>query len=168
MVMPAVEMPLEAQDGALADEGAGEADAHQRRLGAGRGEANALGRGDKPLDRLGPADFARMRGAELRAVRGRGSNRGGDFRVAVTEDERTVAAEVIDISVAIDIPFMRPLGARDVDAVGIDVAGVMGDARRHQILRLGREIGRAGRLLAVGGDDTRVDTRIFEGGCAGH
>src|ERR1700761_724941 len=66
--VPAVEMALEPHQRLLAGEGAGETHGHQRGLGAGRGEANALGGRDQALNGARPLHFARMRGAELRAL----------------------------------------------------------------------------------------------------
>ena len=88
------------------------------------------------LDRPGPADFARVAGAELGAVDGRLGNGGGDLVVGMAEQQRPVATEEVDIFVAVDVPFMRALGMGDVGAVGVKMAGVMGDAGGQQVLRL--------------------------------
>ena len=85
----------------------------------------------------------------------------------MAEDQGAVAAEIIDVAVAVDVPLMGAFGAGDVDAVGVDVAGVMGDAGGQQFERLLREVARAGRFLAVGGDDAGVDAGIVDNG-AGH
>jgi uncharacterized membrane protein YqiK len=69
---------------------------------------------------------------------------------------RAVAAEIVDVLVAIHVPLVRAGGAGDVDAVGVHVAGVVRDAAGEQVLRLARHLGRAGGALAVGGDDPRI------------
>ena len=79
VVVPAVEVRLEADDLAPAGERAGEPHRHQRRLGAGRGEAHALGARHQPLDGLGPAHLERVVGAEVGAARERLLHRGGDL-----------------------------------------------------------------------------------------
>ena len=72
-------------------------------------------------------------------------HRRGHLGVAVAEDQRAVAAEEVDVAVAVDVPFVRPGGARDVDAVGVEVAGVVGDAVGEQ----GRGLRRPGRRSAA-------------------
>ena len=70
VVVPAVEMIVEADDLGLAAEGAGEPHRHQRRLGAGAGEAHPLGGRDQPLDQLGPVRSP-ARGRRRNGCRGR-------------------------------------------------------------------------------------------------
>ena len=88
-----------------------------------------------------PLHLAWMAGAELGAlVHGLG-DRLAYHRVAMAEQQRTVAAEVVDVAVTIDIPFVRTLGALDIDAVRIDVAGVVRDAAGEQFAGFLRQIG---------------------------
>ena len=80
------------------------------------------------------------------------AHRGGDARMAMAEDQRAVAAVEVDVAVAVDVPFVRPGGAGDIDAVGIDMAGVVGDAAGQQDRRgLAGQLARARRALAIGG-----------------
>ncbi len=72
-----------------------------------------------------------------------------------------VATEIIDILVAVDIPFARSLGALDIDAVRLDVACVMRDAARQDVDGLGSEALRAPRALAIGGNDLRVGQTVI-------
>ena len=94
VVVPAVEVGLEADDLAPAGERAREPHRHQRRLGAGRGEAHPLGARHQPPDRLGPAHLERMARAEVRAARRappapRRRPRGGCGRAAARRGRRS-------------------------------------------------------------------------------
>ena len=129
----------------------------QRRLGAGRGEADALGRRHQPLHGLRPGDLERMAGGKVRAAGERRLRGVADLRMGVAEQERAVAAVVVDVAVAaIDVPLMRALGALDVEAVGLEMAAVVGDAAREQLARLGGQARRARRPLAPGGLDGQI------------
>jgi len=79
-----------------------------------------------------------------------------DRVMAMAEQQRAVAAEVVDIAPAVDVPFARSLGPRDVDSIGLDVARIVRDPAREQIGGALRALGRAGGRGAVGGDDRRV------------
>ena len=157
LVVPAMEVALEPQQRLLAGEGARQPHRHQRRLGAGRGEAEALGR---RAPGAGPrCAHCTSRGCDApnwRAFIQRLAHRRGHHRVVVAQQQRAVAAEIVDVAVAIDVPLVRALRARDEHAVRIDVARVMGDAAREQLVRLLRQLGRAGRALAIGGDDAGI------------
>ena len=122
VVVPAVEMVLEADDLVLAGKGAGEAQRHQRRLGARRGEPHPLGRGDEPHDPFGPFDLGLVAGAEMGPALDLLMHRLDHLRVAMAEQQRAVPAEIIDIAMPVDIPFARALGAGDIDPVGLDIA----------------------------------------------
>ena len=54
-----------------------------------------------------------------------------DLRMAMAEQQGAMAAEIVDVAIAVDIPFPRPLGARDVEPVGFDIARIVGDAARE-------------------------------------
>ena len=166
MVVPAVEMPLEPHQRVLAGEGARQPHRHQRRLGAGGGEAHPLDRRHKALDRLRPAHLARVVGAEMRALRQRLGHRRRHRRMPVAEQQRAMAAVEVDIAVAVHVPFVRPLGAGDVDAVGIEVARIMRDAAGKQRGGLRGQLGRSLGAAGVGGDNAGVAERVARG--AGH
>ena len=51
----------------------------------------------------------------------------------MAQHQRAMAAEKIDVAVAVDIPFVRPGGPIDVDPIGIDVARIVRDAAREQL-----------------------------------
>src|SRR5919108_2655393 len=91
---------------------------------------------------------------------------GGDPRVVVAEQERAVAAVVVDVAIAIDVPFVGAFGPLDVDAVGLEVAAVMGDAARQQTAGLRGERRRARRPLAIGGFDGQIGAGWFGHGCS--
>ena len=50
----------------------------------------------------------------------------------MAEQQRAVAAEEVDVAVAVHVPFVRPLRALDIEAVGIEMPRVVGDAAREQ------------------------------------
>ena len=145
-----MEVALEPQQRLLAGEGAREPHRHQRRLGAGRGEADTLGRRDETLDRLCPLHLARMRRAELGAFIQRLRTASVTDGVVVAQQQCAVAAEIVDVAIAIDVPFVRALSALDEHAIRIDIARIMRDAAWEQLARLLRQIGRPGRALAIG------------------
>ena len=55
----------------------------------------------------------------------------GGMRMA--EQHGAVAAEVIDIFVAIDVPLARALGLGDVDRIGVEIARIVRDAARQHL-----------------------------------
>ena len=156
VVMPAVEVALETHDLVLAGVGAGEAERHVRRLGAGGGEAHALRARHHFAHDLRPAHLALVVGAGMRAVRQRLLDRRQHFRSAVAEQQGAVAAGVIDVLVAVPVPLARALGPHDVDSVGLHVARIVNDARGQDVPGLGRERRRAWRLRQVGLNDAGV------------
>ena len=50
----------------------------------------------------------------------------------VTEEQRTVTTEIIDVLVSIDVPFARPLRLRDEERIGCKVARVVRHAAREE------------------------------------
>ena len=159
VIVPAVEMRPDAQDPAPAGEAAGKPHRHQRRLGAGRGEADALGTRHQAPDGLGPAHLQRMAGAEMRAALECALDGGADLGMVVAEQQRAVAAVIVDVAVAIDVPFVSALAPLDVDAVGLEMAAVMRDAAREQVAGLGGECRRARRAVAIRGFDGQIGER---------
>src|SRR4029077_13040030 len=77
-------------------------------------------------------------------------------RMAMAEEQRAVATEIVDVAMAVDIPFARTLGPGDVEPIGLDVARIMGDAAGKEPARLLRGGRRARRRGAIGGDDRRI------------
>ena len=111
-----------------AGEGAGEADRHHRRLGAGAVEAHLLATGDEVDDLPRPLDLEAVGGAVVGAGLHLLRDRRDHIRVAVAEDEGAVAHDVVDQLVAVGVPFVAALGAVDVDREGVEAAGVVGQA----------------------------------------
>ena len=69
----------------------------------------------------------------------------------MAEQHRAMAAEIVDILVAVDVPFARPLGPADMDRIGIEVAGIVGDAAgQHFAGALKQRTGRRRPGLVVG------------------
>ncbi len=85
MVVPAVEMIVEADQLGLSAEGAREAHRHQRRLGARRRKAHPLGGRDQCLDPLGPFDLQLVAGAVMGAAVELGMHRRHHLGVAMPE-----------------------------------------------------------------------------------
>ncbi len=147
-VVPAVEVVLELHDALAAGVGAGEAQRHHRGLGARRREAHALGARHHLQHLLAPLDLRVVRGAEVRAAVERRADRVHHLRAVVAEQQRAVAADVVDVLVAVDVPLARPARAVDVDrprgegagvvrdAGGEDVAGARGEPLRACVHRL--------------------------------
>ena len=116
-VLPAVVVPLEPDDQPAAGVGAGEPDGGADHLAAGVGEAHHLDAGDG-VDDLGGGLHLQLVG-QPRAGPELGDGPGhrlGDDGVAVPEDHRAEAEQVIDVGVAVD--------------VGDPGAGAAGDERR--------------------------------------
>src|SRR5215471_7094897 len=63
-----------------------------------------------------------------------------DVGMTMPEQQRAMAAEIVNIAIAVDIPFPRSLGARDVDAIRLDISGIVCNAARKV----------PGRLLGIG------------------
>src|SRR6185503_15792639 len=149
LVVPAVEMADEPHDLRLARICARQPQREVRCLGSRGREAHAIGRWDKPLHKRGPLHFELMRRAPMGAERNLPLHRFDDRRMAVAVEQRAVTTKVVDILVAVDVPFARSRRARDVDGVGRRDSGIVRQARRQDFTRLGVQHGRAGRAGAV-------------------
>src|SRR5207245_8808290 len=71
--------------------------------------------------------------------RGRGLPPHGfhDRWIAVTEEQRAVASEIVHVAVSVDVPFAGAIGAVDEDGMREQVAGVVRDAAGEDPARLG-------------------------------
>ena len=69
-----------------------------------------------------------VRGASHLALHG--LRHGG---MAMPQDQRTMAAEEIDVLVAVDVPFVRACRAVGVDGIWLQIAPDVGDAVRKQV-----------------------------------
>ncbi|TMI40911.1 MAG: TRAP transporter substrate-binding protein [Betaproteobacteria bacterium] len=67
----------------------------------------------------------------------------------MAEEQRAVAAEVVDVLVAVDVPLARTGSARDVDRIGGSRARIVREARRQGAARLRIEGGGTRRAGAV-------------------
>ena len=135
-VVPAVEVEGEADELVAAGVGAGEADGHHRRFGAGGVEADASGRRARAFGSSRPTPFRARGGAVVGAVGDLSGDGADERRVGVAEEEGAVAHDVIDDFVAVDVPFAGAEGVVDVDGEGGEVADVVGDAVREVALGL--------------------------------
>lgn len=68
------------------------------------------------------------------------------FGVIVPEDQRAMAAEIVHIFVAINIPFARTIGVIDINLMGAHVPPIMGDTAGHLRTRILRKLCRCRRL----------------------
>ena len=156
MVMPAMEVPGEAYDLALAGECARHAQREVRGLRAGHRETHPLCGWDHLLNQFGPLHFQCVAGAVMYALRGLRRDRFHDCRLTVTKDQRAVSAEIIDVLVAVHIPFARARGPLHIDRVRLQEAADVGNAVRQQ--RFGPVVqgSGTGRLFRIGAEDLRL------------
>ena len=80
VVVPAVEVALELQDGRLAGVRPGNADRQQRRFGSGKRELDLVGRRQHADDLFRPGNFAFVPGSKMGAIRQRSPGRPGGSR----------------------------------------------------------------------------------------
>ena len=69
--------------------------------------------------------------------------------MVVTQQQRTVAHNVVHVLVAIDVPLARAGRAFDVDRVGLHVADVVSDSAGNHLFSSGVESLGAGRPPGV-------------------
>ena len=124
-----------------------------RGLGSRRRETDALGARNEALHEFGPAHFEFVRRAPMGALRHLPLNRLDDGRMGVAEQQRPVPAEVVDVFIAVDVPFARARRALGVDRIGQQRAGIVGEAGRNGLAGLGIELCRADGTVAVFGFD---------------
>ena len=108
-----------------------------------------LGAGDQPVDQLGPAHLQLVRRAPMRAEPHLPLDRLHDRGMAMTEQQRAVATEVVDILVAVDVPLARPGSAGRVDRVRQQGAAVVRQPRGDHLAGPCVELGRAPRARPV-------------------
>src|SRR6185369_8433217 len=77
-------------------------------------------------------------------------------RMAVTQNQRAVAAEVIDVLVAVDVPLASALGAGNIDRMRPQIADVVRDAAGENVASQRVAIPRRGRLANVRFDNLRL------------
>ena len=155
MVMPAMEVPGEADDLALAGECARHAQREVRRLRTGNRETHPLCGWDQLLNQFGPLHFQSVAGAVMGALCGLRRDRFHDCRITVTKDQRAVSAEIIDVLVAVHIPFARARGPLHIDRVRLQEAADVGNAVRQQRFGTVVQGSGTGRLFRIGAEDLR-------------
>ena len=143
VVVPAVKMPLELDDLALAGRRPRCAQRQQGRLGAGAGELHRLGARHHVHDELRPLDLAPRAAAGVRAPGRLLPDRLDHRRVGVPQQHGAVAGPEVDVAVAVHVPLVRPDAAVDVDRKRLKrprhVRDAAGQVRRRlavQLLRL--------------------------------
>src|SRR5437870_2703508 len=97
IIMPAVKMPFKAEDLPFAGKSTSQPQGQQSCLGARVDEADTLRRRHQPADPLRPLDVQRMIVAEMAPSSHRLRHRGTDFGVGMSEQERAVAEEEVDV-----------------------------------------------------------------------
>jgi hypothetical protein len=75
--------------------------------------------------------------------------------MVVSQDQRPVAAEIVDVFVAVHVPFAGTVGSGDVDAIGRQVARIVGDANSFS------ESGVRSRNAAMIGEFVGLGSGIF-------
>src|SRR5207245_2966429 len=105
---------------------------------------------------FGPRNLGLVRSPEMGAPLDLPLDRLDHLRMTMAEQQRAVAAETVDVAMAVDIPFARTLGPGDVETVGLDVARIMGDAAGKEPARLLRGGRRSRGRGAISGDDRRI------------
>ena len=131
VVMPAVEVVLQFDDLVAPGVGAGQPHRHQRGLGAAAVEPDTLDGRHKVHDRPGPAQLLVGAGAQVSAAPDLLGNGVGDGGMRMSQDQRAVAGNVVDVLVAVHVPLARPLPVGDVQREGLRVAVVVGNAARE-------------------------------------
>ena len=81
-------------------------------------------------------------------------------RMRMAEQERAVAAEIVDILVAIDVPLAGALGPGDMDGIGIEIARIVRDAAGQNLVGTLEQDAGARRPGLVVGDDGGVCGRV--------
>ena len=89
------------------------------------------------------------------ALRGLRRDRFHDCRITVTKDQRAVSAEIVDVLVAVHIPFARARGPLHIDRVRLQEAANVGNAVRQQGFGPVVQGSGAGRFFRIGAEDLR-------------
>ena len=92
---------------------AGEPQRGHRGLGARRDQADEFHRRHEAAKRLRHLDLHLRRGAERQAVRRRFPDGVDDRRMRVAEDRRPPRSDIVEIALAVGVPQVRAVAARD-------------------------------------------------------
>ena len=154
-----MEMADEAHDLVLAGVGARQPDRHVRGLGARRREADLLGARRQLADEFGPAHLEFVARTVVRAELHLPLHGLDDGGMGMTQQHGAVTAKIVDILVAIDVPLAGTLGPGNVDGIGIEIAGIVGNAAGQHLVRPLEQGAGTGRTGLVVGDDGGVGRR---------
>ena len=105
MVMPAMEVSAEAQELRLARMGSRQPQRHVRGLGTRGDQANLLRARNHLFDEFGPLEFQLVLSAVVRAPRHLTDHRLDNGGVGMAQNQRAMTAVIVDILVAVDVPF---------------------------------------------------------------
>ena len=155
MVVPAVEVGLEAHDLALPGRRAGEAHREERRFGPRGREAHAFGGGDQFLYQTRPFDLQLVPCGKVHALAQLRLDCRHDVGMLMAQQQCAVSAVVVDVLVAIDVPLARTHGAIDVEPIGPGAPRVVDDAAWQQPTRLIVAPARARRAFEVTPENQR-------------
>jgi hypothetical protein len=127
----AVISALDDDVGVLAGEGARETQRSHHRFGTGIREAHALGGWHHARDALRDGVLALGREREDSAHFHARARRGVDPRIRIAEDARPVGHAIVDVLVAVDVPYSGAARLADVERLLVSpVAEVRRDAQR--------------------------------------
>ena len=156
VVLPSVEVALEAHQLLLPGAGAREAQRDQVGFRAGGGEPHPLRAGHELLDERSPAHLEVVAGGGMGAERHLALRGPGHLGVAVPEDQGAVPAVVVHVLVAVHVPLVGPEGPLDVDRIGQQPPRIVDDAAREDGARRLGALRRSRGAVAVARHDLRV------------
>ena len=102
---------LELDDFATPGEAAGEADGTHRRFGAGADQSDLFQRRHQLPQQFGHFDFDFRRRAERQAAFSRLLYGAYHIGMGVTADQRPPGTDIVDVTVAVGVPYQRPFAA---------------------------------------------------------
>src|SRR6202040_2304504 len=111
-------------------------------------------RGAQSAYPLGPAPLPLVARTVVRAEIHLALHRLDHGRMGMAQQHGAVAAEIIDIFVAVDVPLARALGAGDVDGIGVEIARIVRNAAGKALagaLEQGPRAGSAGSVVGHNG-----------------
>src|SRR4029077_5065708 len=123
------------------------------------GKAHPLRTGDQPVDELGPAHLQFVTGTPVRAELRLLANGLEHGRMAVTQQQGAMAAEVIDVFIAVDVPLARSRRACGIDRVRQQRAAVVRQSGRNDLARSLIELGGTARTRPILSLNLRVRLR---------
>ena len=156
VVVPAVEVSDQSHDLGSTGDRPRQPQRQLRRFGPRVGEPHAFRAGYQALDPLRPFYLELGASPVVEAFHDLILYRLQNLRMIVAEEQGSMTAGIVDVFVAVHVPLAGTRCVGDVDAVGLDVAGVVGDAAGKQGAGAFGESGGAGGHAPVGLDQRRV------------